>query len=539
MNISTLPKYKTAGRLALLTLINLFSTFFCDAQFGVLDSTFGTNGRVTFGVAGYENQAPSVTIQPDGKILIGGDISYDQGTTYTRELLISRFNTDGSLDSTFGNAGIDTTAFLQAANGESGMTVMPNGKILVSGTDGGAMTMLRLNADGQPDSTFGVNGIVVYNVSFSSSGPILMPDRTMILGGTGYMGTGEGWEYMLMHCDSSGTPEGTFGNNGFAAINLNNNNAYCSAIAVQCDGKIVAAGSSTLSNTNFQFTILRYNADGSIDNSFGNHGIVLTTFPHTIESNAICLGLHDDGRITVAGYLVESDTFSLGLAQYLNDGSLDPSFGNGGILETNFPSGHAIPNTIIIQSDQKILIGGGSGGDASTNNMHFAMARFNKDGTPDNTFGVNGFAENYSFGTATGLAMQPDGMIVQVGYTQWPVSSVQNIVLARFSSGQNSWPVDTCHYPSFQYSDSPDGLVEVGPNPSNGRVNLEFLLAAPESVNIEIYNLLGRLVETSNISVEAGLSYSPFDFSFLPLGDYLLRAKIGSQKYSKKLIKTE
>jgi hypothetical protein len=211
----------------------------------------------------------------------------------------------------------------------------------------------------------------------------------------------------------------------------------------------------------------------------------------------------------------------------------------------NFPSfdtsyNKVQPNSVIIQPDQKILIGV-AGEDSygyyyGTNVSYFAMARLNSDGTPDTTFGTSGMVEN-DLGVARALFMQPDGHIVQVGFSD--SNNVSKIILARFTSGLSSGPVDSCRYPSFPFSEIPVGLLSVYPNPTNGIINLLVSVTEQQSLNVQVYDMLGKPVMTSSSEVNPGLTYNSYGIGSLPQGNYVMRIQLGSQTYTKKLVKIE
>jgi uncharacterized delta-60 repeat protein len=552
MNISTLPKYKTVSRPALLTLICLFSTFFCSAQYGVLDSTFGSGGKLKINIPGYGNNAYTVAVQADGKILVGEGISYSQGHLYTFIVNLTRYNTDGSIDASFGDNGIDTTLFISKYSNNiiCSISIQSSGKIVegLSGSDG--LILRRYDANGGSDSTFGINGKAIYQgmYVYGTLDVKSMPDGSILIGGPGYPPLGGDGGYMLMRCDSIGALDGSFGKYG---IVYEDNHIFSDdminyplniSMSIQCDGKIVAVGTTENSNISPLIAVSRFNPDGSPDQSFGTGGRVLTSFPYGDNVYARCVGLKSDGKIVVAGYLLTPRYDSCVIAQYLSDGSPDPSFGNGGVVEVNFPSKEPSYNwvqinSLIIQPDDKILIGGaGADNDYfdSYDINYFAVGRFNSDGTPDQSFGINGIVEN-NFGSATAMTMQADGKIIQVGNT----ASDSNIVLARYTSGLSNGPISNCQYPSFPFSEIPIGLFSVYPNPTSGNMTMQVSVTEQQNLNVQIYDTLGKPAMTISDEVNPGLSYYTYGVASLPTGNYIMKIQIGSQTYIKKLVKTE
>jgi uncharacterized delta-60 repeat protein len=320
MNISTLPKYNTAGRLALLTIIGLLCSLFCDAQYGVLDSTFGSGGVVRSSVTGLSNFAWSATMQPDGKIQISGEIEGDTNHTITREYVISRYNTDGSLDATFGNGGTVITGLASFAC----IGLRPDGKIVLAGYGLGDIgwwfnptVLQRYNSDGRPDSTFGVNGMtVIDNVAMSAQQVKVMTDGSILIAGT------RGGSIALVRCDSAGALNASFGEYG--VVYANSNTYYPYSMVMQCDGKIVTVGYTNGQNS-FNLAVTRYDEDGSPDQSFGDGGIAGTVFSNGGGAVSTCTSIKSDGRIVVAGYgnITRSGTQRCIIAQYLSNGATD------------------------------------------------------------------------------------------------------------------------------------------------------------------------------------------------------------------------
>ena len=323
-----------------------------------LDVTFGTAGKVTTGFSGSsETGAGAVALQSDGKIVVAG---FTQKASSDSDFALARYNTDGSLDTTFGSGGKVTTDFSGASDGADAVALQSDGKIVAAGgTSSSDFALVRYNRDGSLDPTFGSGGKVTTDF----------------------------------------TPGGNFG--------------FASALALQSDGKIVVAGYAG------DFALARYNTDGSLDTTFGSGGKVTTDFSAQGTFNA--LALQPDGRILAGG--TYSDDFAV--LRYNSDGSLDPSFGKNGIVQTHI-SGYDLEGTesnsrvqgLALEPDGKIVSAGGVfSSKFVTAKTAFALARYNSDGSLDTTFGAGGTTPT-SFGpsiSAYALAVQPDGKIVAAG----------------------------------------------------------------------------------------------------------------------------
>jgi uncharacterized delta-60 repeat protein len=262
---------------------------------GTLDASFGSGGLVATPLSTFTyGGAQAVALQGDGKIVVAGTV--DQGG---QVFGVARYNSDGSLDTTFGVDGLAIAPFYyweQAA--ASGVAVQPDGKIVVAGTGAALVTLARFNSDGTLDSSFGSGGEAqpaygyAYSIALQGDGKIVTAGRDL----NGFL--------MVARSNTDGTPDNGFGNGGEATINLSPTAVYAAANAVQIqnNGKIVAAGSA--SGNSSYFAVARFNPDGTTDGTFGNGGAVLTSLPPAIGLFGGGLALQTDGRIVVAGRAV-------------------------------------------------------------------------------------------------------------------------------------------------------------------------------------------------------------------------------------------
>ncbi|MFW9605078.1 MAG: hypothetical protein ACMV0I_00685, partial [Pseudomonas sp.] len=249
---------------------------------GGLDTTFGTNGVVLTEYMGADS-GRSVLLQSDGKIIVAGD-SYG-------DLLIARYNTDGSIDTTFGSAGLTQTHIYSDYDFATNAVLQTDGKILVSAETNGNLALVRYNTNGSLDTTFGNAGIVVPDLGGNEKvyGLVLQPDGKIVLSGK-YNN-----DVVLVRYNTDGTLDSGFGDAGFISHDLGGNRVDESyALALQDDGKLVSVGYSGL-----DMAIIRYNTNGTLDETFGNDGYVITRF----DANEVLTSvlIQEDGRIVVAG----------------------------------------------------------------------------------------------------------------------------------------------------------------------------------------------------------------------------------------------
>ena len=343
------------------------------SQEGSLDNTFGSNGIVTTAVGDF-SYANATAIQADGKIVAAGTSSINNIESFT----LTRYNTNGSLDATFGTAGIVTTSITDDGySSANAVAIQADGKIVVAGSSTiyeGSITMIdnyvdytsliRYNTNGSLDLTFGLEGIVLMEgesitgtVAFAVA---LQADGKIVLAGS-----------VLTRHNTNGSLDTTFGNAGIVT-------SIADDIAIQADGKIVAAGTSSINNIE-SFTLTRYNTNGSLDGAFGplgTPGIVTTSITNEGYSSANAVGIQADGKIVVAGYSSSNGPQSLfSLTRYNTNGSLDNTFGNVGIVTTSIGV-NSLARGIALQTDGKIVVTGGS-------DNTFAVVRYNNSLTGD------------------------------------------------------------------------------------------------------------------------------------------------------------
>lgn len=416
---------------AVALLLSLTGLAQSQATGGNLDRTFGAGGKVMTDFLSSPDHASALAIQPDGKIVAAG--SADDGP-FTTNFALARYNTDGSLDSTFGNEGRIIT-YLSSYAAVNALAIQPDGKIVAAGgahvgPPGGSSAVLRYNADGTLDSTFRGSERIIRDFFGGGSwagGVAIQSDGKIVIAGVRYGGD---WDFALARYNNDGGLDTTFGINGKVMTDFSGPRDYASGVAIQSDGKIIAAGVAG-GGGNKDFALARYNDNGSLDTTFGINGKVTTDFFGS-DDEAYGLVIQSDGRIVLAGS-ADHDPFytNFALARYTTNGSLDSTFGNGGKLTTSFSS-DAEANSLAIQLDGKIIAAGVA--DGVMGDKDFAFARYNTDGTLDASFGVDGkVTVDFSAGDdeTYALAIQSDGKILMAGDTGASTNN-QDFALARY-----------------------------------------------------------------------------------------------------------
>jgi uncharacterized delta-60 repeat protein len=274
---------------------------------------------VVTSILSQDDIAHSVAIQSDGKIVVAGDTK--NGTADS--IGVARYNADGSLDTSFDVDGKKILNFTNTSYNDSvrSVAIQSDGKIVVAGSSGELnefddFALIRFNADGSLDTNFGSGGSVV----------------TSILG-----------QDDIVH-----------------------------SVAIQSDGKIVGAG-ETKNGTYDEFALARYNADGTLDTSFGNAGGKVITNSNNNGDHSYSVAIQSDGKILLAGASDNTGNDDFALYRYNMDGSLDTSFGAGGKVVTAIGDGDDIGTSVAIQSDGKIVVAGHS---KNGSYYDFALVRY-------------------------------------------------------------------------------------------------------------------------------------------------------------------
>ncbi len=416
---------------------------------GTLDNTFGSGGTVSstyHGSDGTGDFGRSLVIQLDGKIVVAGSAYtfMDGGNTFA----VARIDTDGVLDDTFaefGSVKLPLFGYGPNALGES-VALGSDGRLYVAGLfnnddgQGNEFALYRLRADGSLDSTFGTDGFVGNKIDGGNAGDdegmsvTVLEDGKVMIGG--FSKSTSGFAFAACRYDSTGVVDSTFGTSGSMRINIYGGSGAddeASSLIIQPDGKFVMAGYSVV-DTSQLIAIARCDSNGSLDDSFNQTGTTKTATPGGFgDDRATGLAIQPDGKIVVAG----GSGQKFAVARYNSDGSLDSQFGNGGKAKVSISGGYGndAGESVAIQSDGKIVVAGHT---SNGSKGEFAVARFNPNGTLDNSFGTSGTAMaqiNGSDGTsdfAVSVAVQSDGKIVLGGYTH--NSDGYEIALARFNT---------------------------------------------------------------------------------------------------------
>jgi uncharacterized delta-60 repeat protein len=299
---------------------------------GGLDPSFGSRGKTTVDFGGRDS-AWAVALQPDGKIVVVG------GTTNGRrhdDFAVARLKPNGALDASFGVGG-KVTVYFGSYENAAAVTVQPDGKIVVAGSGG----LARLTPSGALDPSFGAGG------KYTAGGlaVALQPDGKLVL-----FDSCQPPCTPVTRLNADATPDLAFGG-GTIAVDFLKAGAGPSTVALQRDGKILLAG--TVKDR--KFAVVRLNQTGSLDRFFGSRGRATVSFGGR-NDGAKAVAVEPDGKIVVAGTTSNGD-YNFALARFSRAGVLDRSFGVGGKTTVNFGGGDAAYG-LALYPDGRIVVGG-------------------------------------------------------------------------------------------------------------------------------------------------------------------------------------
>ena len=417
---------------------------------GSPDLTFGVGARVEYPYA-----ARSVAIQSDGKIVVGGGI----GQYTSDDFVVSRYLSNGTLDTTFDGDGHILTDFGNIGEVVRDVAIQANGRIIAVGYSNDSIAIARYTTTGVLDTTFDGDGRFLRRFgthrSDAANAVALQADGRIVVTGISHVDSSfnfTNYDFFVMRLNSGGSLDRTFGSVGFVNMNFGYASySYDEArnVAIQSDGRIVVTGLSQSSFRSY-VAVSRYNTDGSPDTGFSQWGykllptstvtngqnpggeiaIVLPDGKLLTSTNGWIHRINTDGSDDTAfsvggelksallqpdGKLVVSGTFQgwFGVVRTDAAGVKDSTFSADGIAVTDFGPAHDEAGGATLQSDGRIVVVG-------TSERSFAVARYSSTGRLDTTFSLDGrsiinFGDDVFTAFATDVAIQPDGKTVIVG----------------------------------------------------------------------------------------------------------------------------
>jgi uncharacterized delta-60 repeat protein len=345
---------------------------------------------------------------------------------------LARYAADGSLDHSFGNRGVVVTRSAERSFVANALTLQPDGRIVIGGMSSDVasgtlqLALARYKTDGSPDDSFGNHGAVrtpVGQGGAEANAIALQPDGMTVVVGTAFAhGNGDD-TFFVARYTQAGVLDNEFGTAGITTTHVGDGASAASALARERDGHILVVGTAFSNGpTEDDFAVVRYTRAGHLDQAFGTGGVVTSDFgtpgasTHASLDRAAALALQPDGKIVVAGF-TRGDHQAFAVARYTSDGNLDASFGNAGKAQVAGVEPQVY--SIVVQSNGALVLAGSAASNGTTGGAApFALVRLSANGTPDEAFGMHGLVTTSVEGSRSGaraVVAQPDGKLVTGG----------------------------------------------------------------------------------------------------------------------------
>lgn len=400
---------------------------------GSLDTSFGGDGIVTTQVETGDATAYGIAAKSGGKLVLAGHSSITSEQNAADDFTVVQYNSDGSLDTSFDTDGKVVSPWNHFPSIARAIALQPDGKLVVVGDSNNIFAVVRFNTNGTLDTTFGGSGKVRIGFGGLSSAKAvaIQPDGKIVVVGSALSSGFVDYDFAIARLNSNGSLDTTFDFDGLKKVSFGSQQDEANAVAVSGSGKIFVGGMANVGFNLWDFGVVSLNSDGSFDSSFDTDGKTTTNIGGSVE-RITSIALQTDGKLIAAGYtftgLFDVSGAALNnfaVARYNTNGSLDTSFGANGIVTTAITANDSKAHSVALQSDGKIIVAGENRNDALSR-LRFAVVRYNTNGTLDSVFGSGGIVT-----TSVGIgdsgaftsAVQTDGKIVIGGYARIAGSS--------------------------------------------------------------------------------------------------------------------
>ncbi|HEY0678586.1 MAG TPA: T9SS type A sorting domain-containing protein, partial [Chitinophagaceae bacterium] len=520
---------------------------------GTLDNSFSGDGRVLTDVGNEFDIVKCLAVQPDGKILVGGKTEALDLPSRRDQFAIVRYNDDGTLDNSFSGDGIVVTGFGVTNCHVTALAVQPDGKIIAGGiTDPYGNTdfaLARYNADGTLDLTFDGDGLVTTDINIRDwiTDIALQPDGKIVASGLSY--SAQNWnDFVAARYNPDGSLDNTFSGDGKLVYDAASNTEMATGLALQANGKIIIGGYIT-GQYDQDFLLVRFNADGTTDNSFATNGKLIMDMGYgndRIES----LNIWDQRLYAVGGSVYGGEMGTVAAFSIIGCSI------NVAIPDASTLSNGVLPNTV--------YVGYGPASDITL------MAQ-PSDGIAPYSYSWSNGATTSSITIMPTIATTYTVVVTDAAGCTSSVSKLVNVIDTR--CGNKMDKVLICQVPpgnpsnartvcvdasavaahlntgSYLGSCVPDLTtmatrsnspleetsvrLDIYPNPGISQFNVMLKTTAIATGDLVVRDVMGRVVERRKIStnelIKIGASY--------PAGVYVVEVMSGSSKWSARLIK--
>ncbi len=503
------------------------STVVVQAQTWVRDAQFGNGGLVRTD-NWPTSSADAMVVQPDGRILLGGAADQD--------LALVRYNADGTLDPSFDGDGLVRTSLGGYAM-IADMALQNDGRIVVAGnvmigSTPSRFLLARYNTDGSLDAGFAQGGILVIAV-----GPDAGAARSVAIDQQGRI-VAAGWCYQpggqpmheemaIVRVNNDGALDASFDGDGIRTLAAGPN-CEASSVVVTDDDRILVGGTS-ISNNDHDPALACLLDNGTLDPAFGNAGIVVSGLP-SVQETINDMVVQPDGRILLGGTIILGGTEDMLLARFDPDGSVDQSFSGGRVTAAIGAFTNEIGCSLFLQPDGRILFGGSFGLSAMMYS-YLLLARFEPDGSLDATFngGIFMNAVSGSYTIAQAIAMDTDGAVLAAGFNGLS-TQFHTCLLARFVQEEANAVLENGEMQKD---------VRAFPNPATDQTTLILDGWSAQSTSIRVLDVAGRQVHLPDpLRTHDGTDQRLLlDLSALPCGSYVIMVEQGDRRRSVAIVK--
>jgi uncharacterized delta-60 repeat protein len=492
------------------------------------DLNYGTNnGAAIFSLGAAAETPKNAAIHaPSGRLYIAASTDLDADEAFSKNGVLICFNEQGQRENSFDGDGYLIFDSPGKSDEFNGVSIQPDGKIVVVGHSGFYPTVWRFNSNGTLDNTFGNAGMRSLPEVGILKSCLIQPDGKIVASGQGYLASGNTSlaSYLVARFLPNGNPDINFNGTGFiehrtGTSTSEKDEGAGESVVLQPDGKIVTCGFST-SFTGENASIIRVNSNGTIDNTFSNDGVWVSAFPN--EDRFYDLKVHN-GNIILCGYQRVNDSNYKLMAVRLNSvGNFDNSFGGVGLVFYD-PSGNAADlfQSIVVSENGSYIMGGRV-------NTKATLMRIKNNGEQDNTFGFNGFLSYQAGNYSTFIHIVQNGScLYPVGVFNPPSSFLDDEVFATTTcvvglSNQEETLADV-------------SVFDVFPNPTSNSWNVKGDFG--QSAFIEIFDMQGRSMVTqrventgvSSIEIEAASQFPPGIYRMIVRTDQKVQSKLLSK----------
>ncbi len=336
------------------------------------------------------------------------------------------------------------------------------------------MAVARFHPDGSLDRSFNTTGKLIlwfgaFDDGITGRNLLIQPDGKIVIGGRADVSAVR-YDFGVARMSTEGKLDDAFGRRGIVTTNVTGaGSADLQALALQPDGKIVAAGNATLANGELSFAVVRYLPNGTLDSGFGRNGTSLTDFPGKLEE-VTSLGVQADGKIVLVGRAAGNGGADVVVLRYKADGTPDDAFHGNGRVQLDFDDLHESGNMVGFQGREIIV---------QVSSEKPALVRIKDDGSVDKLFGENGDGRALPGFAMMGFVPTPEGTIIAANpqECQLAVFSPDGVRQTAYGPKHAATPASSAARPVLRdMVRAPDGKLVFGGTIATGNESFQWVV---------------------------------------------------------------